>query len=194
MNRVAQQLLSVVVLASLASALASCGRPSELRTGEETTMDEDSAYVFVNRSDAQFEQHFILRGRSCFAQVSLAPLKRQMGQKRKFYLCTSLTDNAWAEARKWLEASGDIEPPFEPDAGHFSRVVVDLAGRQSDGGIVWFDMLNADIEDWLDGLARVVMVEEYRIEVEAIPDWISESDILLEQLGFHDEYDPFPHK
>ena len=116
-------------------------------------MDEDSAYVFVNRSDAQFEQHFILRGRSCFAQVSLAPLKRQMGQKRKFYLCTSLTDNAWAEARKWLEASGDIEPPFEPDAGHFSRVVVDLAGRQSDGGIVWFDMLNADIEDWLQTYA-----------------------------------------
>ena len=193
-TRVAQQLLLVVVLASLASALASCGQPSEPLNEGETTMDEDRAYVFVDGSDPRLDRTFILRGRSCFAQVSVAPYYRRKGEKREFYLCPLLTDFELEEARYWLKASGDIDLPFPPGANHFYRVLVNLGVGQSDEGTAFFDIDNAAIREWLYALRHVVMVEEYRIGVEEIPAWISESDILLKYLGFHDEYDPFPQK
>jgi len=136
-----------------------------------------SIWIYTDNSDSRERLDFILKDGECLLQVSAFP---GYGTRR-WFLCQSLPPGLQKETVRWLETSGQIQPPFSPGGVYFSRARVDGSPPQVQE-LAFFRNNNTDLAKWLSDLRCAVARPEFAVD--KLPEWVDSNSALKKQLGF----------
>lgn len=145
-------------------------------TGNGDNVNKARVFVFVDRSDADWEHTYIVGEKGIFAQISLFPGYTN----RRFFFQPHPAEKLTTEARQWEQLPGEIKPPFAPDGPWFSRTAVFLDTEEATDTDYFRDS-NTGIRKWLTELRNAIVKDEYRVAEP--PRWVVEDKRIKSRLG-----------
>ena len=94
--------------------------------GSSTRPVNETAFVFVDRSDPEFEYAYVVSTKGVIAQVSVFPGYTN----RQLFAVPHLPEPLAAGAKRWEQVPGEIRPPFIPGGPWFSRTALLVDGDE----------------------------------------------------------------
>ena len=183
---------TVVVLVLCVVALSSCessktddsdkaklseeGAIRAPKGGSSTRPVNETAFVFVDRSDPEFEYAYVVSTKGVIAQVSVFPGYTN----RQLFAVPHLPEPLAAGAKRWEQVPGEIRPPFIPGGPWFSRTAI-LLDAETPAETEYFKDSNEGLRKWLRDLRKAVVKEDCRLA--ELPRWIAENSQMTRRLG-----------